>query len=96
MGTTHQGELGPPGTPWWVVPPSGHPQAQPGPVVFLLAHKNSPWSFMAFGLRRILIFCDVKNMEKQQLALGTMSIGSYQKMIKNDYKMIIKHPRLII
>ena len=33
--------LGPPGTPWWVVPPRGTPQAQPGPVVFLLGHKNS-------------------------------------------------------
>ena len=31
-----------PGAPWWVVPPSRHPEVQPGPVVFLLAHKNSP------------------------------------------------------
>ena len=23
--TRHQGTLGPPGVPWWVVPPSGHP-----------------------------------------------------------------------
>lgn len=30
VGTTHQGAPGPPGTPWWVVPPSGHPQARPG------------------------------------------------------------------
>ena len=40
-GTTHQGTPEGPGAPWWVVPPSGHPQAQPGSVVFLLAHKNS-------------------------------------------------------
>ena len=25
VGTTHQGAPGPPGVPWWVVPPSGHP-----------------------------------------------------------------------
>ena len=73
VGTTHQVAPGPPGTPWWVVPPSGYPQAQPGPIVFLLAHKKSSWSFVAFGLRLILISYDVKNMVKT--ALGTMSIG---------------------
>ena len=41
-GTTNMGVPGGPGVPWWVVPPSGTLQAQPGPVVFLLAHKNSP------------------------------------------------------
>ena len=64
VGTTHQGVPGPPGAPWWVVPPSGHPQVQPGPIAFLLAHKKSSWSFVAFGLRLILISCDVKNMDK--------------------------------
>src|SRR3954466_28651 len=43
--------------------PRGTPQVQPGPNVFLLAHKKSSWSFVAFGLRLVLIFCDVKNME---------------------------------
>ena len=43
--------------------------------------KKSTKSFTAFGLRLILITCNVKNMQKQQLALGTMSIGQYQKMI---------------
>ena len=38
--TTHQGTLGGPGAPWWVVPPMGHPQAQPGPIMFLLVQKN--------------------------------------------------------
>ena len=37
--------------------------------------KKSTKSFTAFGLRLILITCNVKNMQKQQLALGTMSIG---------------------
>ena len=65
VGTTHQGAPGPPGVPWWVVPPSGHPsQVQRGPIAFVLAHKKSSWSFVAFGLRLILISCDVKNMEK--------------------------------
>ena len=55
MGTTHLGAPGGPGTPWWVVPPSGHP---PGAA---LAHressspKKSPKSFALFGLRLILI-----------------------------------------
>ena len=26
VGTTHLGAPGPPGAPWWVLPPSGHPQ----------------------------------------------------------------------
>ena len=50
--------------PGGLSPPRDSPQVQPGPVVFLLAHKNSPWSFMAFGLSLILISCNVKNMEK--------------------------------
>ena len=75
VGTTHLGALGPPSAPWWVVPPSGHPQVLLWPNGCLLAHKKSSWSFVAFELRLILISCDIKNMEKQQLALGTMSIG---------------------
>ena len=42
VGTTHQGAHWPPGAPLWFVLSSEHPQAQLGPVVFLLAHKISP------------------------------------------------------
>ena len=83
VGTTHQGALGPPGAPWWVVPPSGHPQVQPGPIAFLLAHKKSSWSFVAFGLRLILISCDVKNMKKT--ATGTWHYVNRLEP-KNDIK----------
>ena len=75
VGTTHLGTLGGPDAPWWVVPPLGHPQVLLWPILGVLVHKNSPKSFAAFGLRLILIFCDVKNKKKQQLELGTMSIG---------------------
>ena len=37
--------------------------------------EKNPKSFTAFGLRLVLIFCEVKNKQKQQLAMGTMSIG---------------------
>ena len=40
VGTTHQGAPGPPGTPWWVVLSSEHPEAEPGPIMFLLVQKN--------------------------------------------------------
>ena len=40
VGTTYQGTLGPPGAPWWVVLSSEHPQAQPGPIMFLLVQKK--------------------------------------------------------
>ena len=51
---------------------------------------------MAFGLRLVLIFCDVKNMDK--IATGTWHYVNrlVPKNDINDYKMIIKHPRLII
>ena len=60
---------------WWVVAPSGHPQVLLWPILGVLVHKKSPRSFAVFGLRLILISCDVKTSKKQQLALGTMSIG---------------------
>ena len=63
-GTTYEGAPGGPGAPWWVVPSSGLPQVQLGPVVFLLAHKTSSKIGVAFGLHLILISCDVKNMQK--------------------------------
>ena len=43
--------------------------------------------------RLILISCDVKNMEKT----ATSTWHYVNRLVpKNDYKMIIKHPRLII
>ena len=45
-----------------------------GPLDVLWPKKSSK-SFAAFGLRLVLISCDVKTCRKQQLALGTMSIG---------------------
>ena len=68
---------------------------QPGPVVFLLAHKKIIVEFVAFGLRLILISCDVKNMEKT--ATGTWHYVN-RLVPKNDIKckMIIKPPKLII
>ena len=83
MGTTHQGAPGPPDTPWWVVPSSRLPKVQPGPNIFLLVHKKYPQSFVAFGLRLILIFCDVKNMEKT--ATGTWHYVN-RLVSKNDIK----------
>ena len=82
----------PPGRAWasWrtlvgCAPLGAPPQAQLGPVVFLLAHKNSPLSFVAFGLRLVLIFCDVKN--KQKTTTGT---GHYVNRLvpKNDIKLL--------
>ena len=55
----------------------------PGPIAFLLAHKKSSWSFVAFGLRLVLIFCDVKNMEKT--ATGTWHYVN-RFVPKNDIK----------
>ena len=75
VGTTHLGVPGPPGMPWWVVPPSGHPQVLLWPTRCLLVHKKSTKSFTVFGLRLILISRDVKKSKKQQLALGTGLIG---------------------
>ena len=63
-GTTHQGVPGPPGAPCWVVPPSWHPQMLLWPTGCLLVHKKSTKSFAVFGLRLILISCDVKNKQK--------------------------------
>ena len=83
VGTTHLGVPGPPGAPWWVVPPSGHPQVLLWPIRSLLVHKNSTKSFTVFGLRLILIFWEVKNMQK------TTGTGHYVDGLvpKNDIKL---------
>ena len=87
MGTTHLGAPGPPGVPWWVVPPSGHPQVLLWPIGFLLVHKKSTKSFAVFGLRLILIFCDVKNKQKTATALGTWHWVN-RLVPKNDMKLL--------
>ena len=81
VGTTHQGAPRPPCVPWWVLPSSRHPQVQPGPIAFLLAHEKSSWSFVAFGLHLILISCDVKNMQKTTTGTGHHVNRLVQKMI---------------
>ena len=41
VGTTHLGTPGPLVAPWWVVPPSGHPQVPLYPIGGLLVHKKT-------------------------------------------------------
>jgi hypothetical protein len=83
--TTHQGTYGLLGVPWCFVVPTGllpgaflAPKVSSGP-------KKSPKSFDAFGLRLVLIFCEVKN--KQKIATGT---GHYVNRLvpKNDIKLL--------
>ena len=61
--------------PGGLCPPRGTPQVLLWPIGCFLVHKKSIKSFAAFGLRLILIFYEVINKQKQQLALGTGSIG---------------------
>ena len=85
MGTTHRGALGPAGAPWCIVPPAGHPIGATKAHAFLLAHKKSSWNFMAFGLRLILISCDVKNKEKTATDTGHW----VNRLVpKNDIKLL--------
>ena len=54
------------------------PRAPPGdsPAHWMSSGpKKSTKSFVVFGLRSVLISYDKKTCRKQQLALGTMSIG---------------------
>ena len=86
MGTTHLGAPGGLGAPWWVVPPSGDPpEVLLWPIGSLLAHKKSTISFAMFGLRLILISCDVKN--KQKTATGTWDWVN-RLVPKNDIKLL--------
>ena len=55
--------------PGGLCPPRGTPQVLLWPIGSLSVHKKSTKSFVVFGLRLILIFCDVKN--KQKTATGT-------------------------
>src|SRR3990170_2601102 len=65
--------LGPQARPGGLCPPRGTPQVLLWPIGCLLVHKKPTKSFTVFGLRLILISCNVKNKQKQQLALGTGS-----------------------
>ena len=78
VGTTHLG------APWWVVPPSGHPQVLLWPIGSLLVHKKSTKSFAVFGIRLILISYDVKNKQKT-----TTDTGHWVNRLvpKNDIKL---------
>ena len=75
--------LGPRVRPGGFCSPRSSPQVRSWPTGCLLAHKKSSWSFVAFGLRLILISCDVKNMEK--ITTGTWHYVN--KLVpKNDIK----------
>ena len=85
MGTTHLGAPGGLGTPWWVVPPSGHPLGAAQAHWVPSGLEKSPKSYAVFGLLLILISCDVKN--KQKTATGT---GHWVNRLvpKNDIKLL--------
>ena len=59
------------------------PQVLLWPILGVLVHKKSPKSFAVFGLRLILISCDVKNIEKT--ATGTWHYVN-RLVPKNDIK----------
>ena len=90
VGITHLGAPRPPSVPWWVVPPSRHPEMLLRPILGVLVHKKSPKSFAVFGLRLILISCDVKNKQKT-----TTGIGHWVNRLvpKNDIKFL--WPRVV-
>src|SRR3989337_4446386 len=56
--------LGPQACPGGLCPPRGTPQVLLWPTGGLLVHNKSTKSFALFGLRLILISCDVKNKQK--------------------------------
>ena len=72
-GTTHQGapraRLGLQACPGGLCSPRSTPEVLLRPTGCLLVQKKSTKSFDAFGLRLVLISCDVKNMQK--IAIGT-------------------------
>ena len=56
-----------PGGSW---PPPGSSGPVPKLLVFILANKKSPKSFVAFGLRLVLIFCKTKTGQKTATGTG--------------------------
>ena len=77
--------LGPQACPGGLCPPRGTPQVLLWPNGCLLVHKKSTKSFAVFGLRLILISCDVKN--KQKIATGTRHWVN-RLVPKNDIKLL--------
>ena len=71
--------------PGGLCPPWGIPQVLLWPILGVLVHKNSPKSFAVFGLRLILISCDVKN--KQKTTTGTRHWVN-RLVPKNDIKLL--------
>ena len=57
VGTTHLGAPGPPGVPWWVVPPSGHPQVLLWPILDVL--QSFYRNFISFFGTNLLTQCPV-------------------------------------
>jgi hypothetical protein len=96
VGTTHLGTPGPPGMPSCLVLPLGLLSGTSLAHWMSSGPKKSPKSFTAFGLRLIWIFCETKTGQK--IASGTWHYVN-RLVPKNDvscYKIIVKHPRLII
>ena len=83
VGRTPQGALGPSHTPWWVLLPSSSPSGASLAHWLSSGPKNSSRSCVAFGIRLILISCDVKNMQKK--ATGTWHYVN-RLVPKNDIK----------
>ena len=90
VGTTHWGMPGGPGTPWWVAPPSGHPQVLLWPIGSLLVHKQSTKSFAVFGE---LSFLHKKNTMVVLLKTTSVRVSSIQIMqvrVQNKGKSVWK------
>ena len=79
----HEGAPGPLGAPWLVVLPSEHPQGASPAHWMSSGPKKSTKIFAAFGLRLVLISCDVKNMQK----IATCTWHYVNRLVpKNDIK----------
>ena len=73
--TTHQGAPGGPGPPWCLVGSTRPLWCTSWATWVSSMQKKFVKNFIAFGLRLVLIFLEVKNKQKKQLTLGNMSIG---------------------
>ena len=81
VGTTHLGAL------VGCAPLGAPPHMLLWPILSVLVHKNSPKSFRVFGLRLVLISCDVKN--KKKTTTGTWHYVN-RLVPKNDIKVYNK------
>ena len=77
--------LGPQARPGVLCSPWSPPLVLLWPILCLLVQKNSLKSFAAFGLRLVLIFCEVKTSKKT-----TTGTGHYVNRLvpKNDIKLL--------